>query len=428
MPFRKPRTSHAVSESAADAQEGHAGREDRRASRQRRALIAIVILLIVLLCGIIAAFVTLSAPLEPEVTVDQDTLGWTFQRSIMSWGGAEEQSLLRPAGAVFMEDGSLWVGDAQGGPRLLHFPAGATIPDVVISGLFGTEPGQLNGMWDIDRDNEGNLYLPDGLNNRVQVYTPEGERLREFDARNPESICVDGDIVYVGETGSIARFTLEGDLLSRWGEFGREDDQYDQITGLDIADGTLFVADGALNRVKAVDAETGEVKWVVGTAPTSMNDTERAFDFAADVMYTEWGLYVLEGLGSEVQILDPETGEMLKTFSERGSEDGQLLMPRGLALDGTGRIAAVTDQFNNRVQFILLDEETILDQTTGGGGILSALSAGRGWSWCCLPLGLLLLLLLIPVVLSRWRSEAPKAESTDADESGQALVDTDSDS
>ena len=41
-------------------------------------------------------------------------------------------------------------------------------------------PGQVNGPSDVALDGAGNVYVADTLNHRVQVFSPDGEALRQW--------------------------------------------------------------------------------------------------------------------------------------------------------------------------------------------------------------------------------------------------------
>lgn len=374
--------------------------ESKRLDRQRRALLAVVALLVLILCGTMSIFFYLARPIQ---SVDQPSAeeGWTFKSSITTWGSGPDERFVRPRGIAYGPDGELVVSDYNEHPRVLVFNKGESVPKLVF-GEFGSKPGQLKDAAAIAVDTQGNIYVADARASRVQVWTARGERLREIPARNPQAILIDGDTLYVGEKGSVAIFSLEGDLIDRFGEFGRGEGQFDRISGLEIDDdGNIFVADGPLNRVQKVD-KSGKVIWVAGTVPKDLNERTRMFDFAASVQLAGDGkLYVLEGLRSCVSVVDPETGEILETLGERGQEDGRLLQPKQFASDSAGLTLAVTDTFNNRVQFIYLGAESLLDRLAGPR------RAGEWRSWlnpltvCGIPLALILLIIGLVFVSDR---------------------------
>ena len=91
-------------------------------------------------------------------------------------------------------------------------------------GKRGTGPGELNLARDIAMAVDGNLYVVDGGNFRVQVFDPEGNFLRQIGAigvrtgqfSRPKGIDTDADgNVYVSDSafGNFQIFNAEGELL-----------------------------------------------------------------------------------------------------------------------------------------------------------------------------------------------------------------------
>lgn len=92
--------------------------------------------------------------------------------------------------------------------------------DLTLAGSFGKEgssKGEFSSPCSIACDPTGRVYVADGGNNRVQVFTAEGEFLQFFTERYemiwPHSIAIDArGIVYVSEHSCISVFTSKGHL------------------------------------------------------------------------------------------------------------------------------------------------------------------------------------------------------------------------
>ena len=94
-------------------------------------------------------------------------------------------------------------------------------------------------------DGDGNLYVTDTLNNRVEIFDAEGSFISEFgqagDPRRrfarPKGIAVDGDghIWVVDEVQSrVQVFDREGRLLIYFGEQGQYPGQFQAAYGIAI--------------------------------------------------------------------------------------------------------------------------------------------------------------------------------------------------
>ena len=83
----------------------------------------------------------------------------------------------------------------------------------------GEGPGQFNlvhAVW----EHKGRVYVCDRANNRIQIFTPNGEHIETWpDFLQPCKIYIDNeDTMYVAELGArVSILDLEGNLLWRWG-------------------------------------------------------------------------------------------------------------------------------------------------------------------------------------------------------------------
>ena len=125
-----------------------------------------------------------------------------------------------PAGIAINPSGEIFIADGYGNCRVHKFAPDGRL--VMSWGEPGSGPGQLilpHGVW-IDR--KGRVLVADRENNRVQVFTQDGEHLGIWPTEfiGPAVLYVDDDdIVYIAEHngGDTTIVTLEGKLLARWG-------------------------------------------------------------------------------------------------------------------------------------------------------------------------------------------------------------------
>jgi len=122
-----------------------------------------------------------------------------------------------------------------------------------------------------------------------------------------------------------------------------------------------IVADTLNNRVQAFrDFQTDpEIAWIF-SSPLVGGDSQEGLEYEfenmiygdmsapVDMALSPLGrLFVVDGLSSEVVVLDAQTGAYLYTISSVGSRDGLLFYPSGICFDA-GNIYVV-DRFNNRL-------------------------------------------------------------------------------
>lgn len=142
----------------------------------------------------------------------------------------------QPTAVALSPEGDLYVSDGYGNARVHRFSPDGRL--LFSWGEPGDGPGQFgipHGVW-VDRD--GRVYVSDRLNARIQVFSPHGEYISQWEGVHyPDCLCIDAeDNVYVAELGSIylghlvqnlilgempARVTvrdLNGRVLAEWGE------------------------------------------------------------------------------------------------------------------------------------------------------------------------------------------------------------------
>jgi DNA-binding beta-propeller fold protein YncE len=131
-------------------------------------------------------------------------------------------------------------------------------------GEAGSAPGEFRQPEDLFVDSEGNLWVADGLNNRVQKFDSAGNFIAQIGSAGaapggidePWSVAVGADgYVYMADTWHhrIQKFTPDLTLVKAWGEPGTSADDLLILFGpRDIAidaDGTLWVTDTGNNRL-----------------------------------------------------------------------------------------------------------------------------------------------------------------------------------
>jgi len=139
-------------------------------------------------------------------------------------------------------------------------------------GSRGAGPGQFISPFGIALDGQGNLYVADSGNNRIQKLSVNGGRpLGQFGTKgtgpgqfnNPVGVAIDqqGNI-YVADRGNhrIQKLSSAGQFLQQWansGRFGTEllpgdqPGQFNSPNGLALdSKGNLYVADQGNNRIQ----------------------------------------------------------------------------------------------------------------------------------------------------------------------------------
>lgn len=105
----------------------------------------------------------------------------------------------------------------------------------------------------------------------------------------------------------------------------------------DAANRELFVADTASHEIVVFDMEGHSVKRRIG----QRGDGRYGVNFPTFLAVRNGELFVADTMNARVVVFEPTSGEMLRQISERGAYVGQMVRPKGVAVDSEGNLYAV---------------------------------------------------------------------------------------
>ncbi len=200
----------------------------------------------------------------------------------------------------------------------------------VWGGTVGTGPGQYNHPRGVAIGPEGNVFVVDSDNHRVQVFDANGSFLREWGSRcqlDSDQGCVDPD-------GSGPLSYGDGQFQEPWG-IAVDDDGY------------VYVADTWNHRIQVFEADgTFATAWgTYGQTATQAalfyGPRDVAVDASGRVFFTDTG-------NKRVVVTDRE-GTLLHQWGGGGIVAGSFEEPVGIDIDEEGNIY-VADTWNQRIQ------------------------------------------------------------------------------
>ena len=181
------------------------------------------------------------------------------QRLLFSFG--REQGLERPTGIAAAGD-RVYVTDTAGHRVLAYRLRGGRAEPLFNFGGRGDAPGRFNYPVDLAVSKDGQLYVNDSLNFRVQVFDAQGKALRSlgrpgdssgsFQRSKGVALDSDGNLYVVDALfDTVQIFGPDTRFLLNFGRPGAEDGEFWLPSGLAI-DGTdrLYVADSYNRRVQ----------------------------------------------------------------------------------------------------------------------------------------------------------------------------------
>ena len=136
--------------------------------------------------------------------------------------------------------GEIFVADGYGNSSVHHFSASGN--HIGSFGSPGSSAGEFRVPHSVRVSVDGRIYVADRENNRVQIFSPDGEFIEEWtDFKKPMGIHIDtAGIVYVtDQVPRLSILTLDGQLLARGRTFEQAHNVYTDsagnIYGADVA-------------------------------------------------------------------------------------------------------------------------------------------------------------------------------------------------
>ncbi len=214
-----------------------------------------------------------------------------------------------PSGLTIDRLGRLLVADTHFYRVLVYSQAGEILFQIG-DGVQGTTPGRFGYPTDVVIDRAGNFYVSEyGENDRIQVFSPEGEWLRQ------------------------------------WGGHGYEPGEFLRPRALAMDENEqLYVADSCNHRIQVFDTE-GKLLRLWGSRGAEPGQMSYPYDLAIG---PDRMLYVCEYGNHRVQKFTLD-GRPMGTWGHSGRGPGELNNPWALAVDSGGEVSVI-DSNNHRVQ------------------------------------------------------------------------------
>ena len=134
---------------------------------------------------------------------------------------ARQYNFGRPTDIGWDPQGNIFVSDGYINSRVVKYdPEGRYLGEV---GTRGSEIGQMSTPHTMQVDAEGNVFVGDRGNRRIQVFDNEGNYLSEWPIPGPnQSVIDDNGMMHTASGSEVWISTLDGKHLGAWGERGEE--------------------------------------------------------------------------------------------------------------------------------------------------------------------------------------------------------------
>ena len=192
-----------------------------------------------------------------------------------------------------------------------------TVPETTLTailelgGQYGEPDYAFGHPWDVEVDEEDNLYVLDGDNHRIMVYRSDGEFLRQIGSAGSgpgefygcRDFCLGGrGKIYVAEAGN-SRIQI----LTREGEYVAEFPVQHEITALEMGpDGNLYLNSDATQSNNLVDVLSPEGRMISSildiisdgknreNVTQALNRIRLSFDHQGNILLGRYALALFE--------------------------------------------------------------------------------------------------------------------------------------
>jgi NHL repeat len=155
------------------------------------------------------------------------------------------------AGNIYVADG---LGDGIGNARVAKFDKDGHF--LKSWGSRGSEPGQFNALHGIAVDTQGNVYVADAGNKRIQVFDSDGKATRQIsNIGTPWAICMTTgphQFLYSSNSndpetldhGEIYKLELDGRVVGQFGRAGKLPKEFGTVNTIDCrTENEIFVGE-----------------------------------------------------------------------------------------------------------------------------------------------------------------------------------------
>jgi len=161
----------------------------------------------------------------------------------------------RPTDVAWDNAGNIFVADGVGNQRVAKFDSHGVF--VKSWGQKGTEPGQFAAARAIAVDAQGNVYVADSGNKRIQVFDNDGNFKSQItNVGSPQALCITpgpNQVLYssnsnppndIDTAGEIYKLKLDGTVIGKFGHAGRLPKEFNFVNAIDCRnDNTLLVGE-----------------------------------------------------------------------------------------------------------------------------------------------------------------------------------------
>ncbi len=217
-----------------------------------------------------------------------------------------------------------------------------------------TDP--LNQPSEVAVSKTGKIYIVDGVNNKIRIYSPQGAPVLSFGTQGagegefkyPLGIDIaDSGRVYVADSGNhrVQIFDHAGGFIAQINLPSLNHPADPTDIAVDETRNRCYVVDNDNHRILVYDLSNLQLLGSYGTPGTGKRAFRYPFLMALDQQNY---VYIVDVIDTRVQVLNPD-GLFVNFIGGWGVEKGEFFRPKGVAVDKSGRIY-VSDSYMGVIQ------------------------------------------------------------------------------
>ncbi len=216
-------------------------------------------------------------------------------------------------------------------------------------------------------DKVGNIYVGDDYLARIQKFDKSGKLLLTIDQKSsgqdfsPRYLVLDkSGNIYAAGCGSVVKFTPEGQATVAFGKYGKEDGQFDNLSGLALdKTGNIYVGDAERGVIQKFSPSGAFVE------KYSLKQKDDDKIYYISMLFDDTGnILVGRGNGNGILLLGSD-GKIKGQFSPNNKLVSELSI-YSMAQDTQGTIYAI--ESSSQHPLVVIDKQGQLKSSTGGEG------------------------------------------------------------
>jgi DNA-binding beta-propeller fold protein YncE len=183
----------------------------------------------------------------------------------LAGAGRQQDVFDRPTDVAWDAAGNIYVADGIGNARVAKFDKNGVF--IKSWGSKGTDPGKFGSLRGIAIDAQGEVFVADAANKRIQVFDGDGNFKREItNVGSPRALCMtSGATQYlytsnsnapnnIDAAGEIYKLRLDGSIVGKFGKAGKLPKEFGTVNEIDCRnENSLLVGEVGNHRVQKIN-------------------------------------------------------------------------------------------------------------------------------------------------------------------------------